>query len=47
MLPLTHAKIVNPLIAAHIKRADDLTGVSLAVEPTDWIVHRELEPAPK
>jgi hypothetical protein len=46
MLPLTHAKIVNPLIAAHIKRADDLAGVSLAVETPDWIVNPELGPAP-
>jgi pimeloyl-ACP methyl ester carboxylesterase len=30
MLPLTHAKLVNPEIAAHIARADDLAGVSLA-----------------
>lgn len=34
MLPLTHAKIVNPLIAAHIRRADDLANVSLALEST-------------
>jgi len=47
MLPLTHAKIVNPLIAAHIKRAEDLAGVSLAVEPADWIVDPELGAAPK
>jgi pimeloyl-ACP methyl ester carboxylesterase len=46
MLPLTHAKIVNPLIAAHIKQADDLAGVSLAVETADWIVDPELGPAP-
>jgi pimeloyl-ACP methyl ester carboxylesterase len=32
MLPLTHAKIVNPLIAAHIRRADDLANRSLALE---------------
>jgi pimeloyl-ACP methyl ester carboxylesterase len=30
MLPLTHANLVNPLIAAHIQRADDLATVSLA-----------------
>jgi pimeloyl-ACP methyl ester carboxylesterase len=47
MLPLTHAKIVNPLIAAHIKRADDLAGISLVVEPNEWIVDPELGPAPK
>jgi pimeloyl-ACP methyl ester carboxylesterase len=45
MLPLTHAKIVNPLIAAHIKRADDLARVSLAVETPDWIVDPEFGPA--
>lgn len=33
MLPLTHASRVNPLIAAHIMRADDLAGVSLASGP--------------
>ena len=47
MLPLTHAKIVNPLIAAHIRRADDLAGISLVVEPNEWIVDPELGPAPK
>lgn len=47
MLPLTHAKIVNPLIAAHIKRADDLSRISLAVEPTEWIVDPELGPVPR
>jgi pimeloyl-ACP methyl ester carboxylesterase len=35
MLPLTHTKIVNPLIAAHIQRANDLAPVSLALETTD------------
>jgi hypothetical protein len=30
MLPLTHGKLVNPLILAHISRADDLASVSLA-----------------
>ena len=32
MLPLTHAKIVNPLIAGHIRRADDIANRSLALE---------------
>jgi hypothetical protein len=32
MLPLTHARLVNPLIAAHIKHADDLAGMSMAAE---------------
>ena len=30
MLPLTHSKLVNALIRAHISRADDLASVSLA-----------------
>ena len=30
LLPLTHGKLVNPLILAHISRADDLASVSLA-----------------
>ena len=30
MLPLTHASIVNPVIARHIARADELAGVPLA-----------------
>jgi pimeloyl-ACP methyl ester carboxylesterase len=30
MLPLTHAKLVNPLISAHIARANDLAIISLA-----------------
>jgi pimeloyl-ACP methyl ester carboxylesterase len=47
MLPLTHAEIVNPLIAAHIKRADDLARISLAVENADWIVDPALASAPK
>jgi pimeloyl-ACP methyl ester carboxylesterase len=47
MLPLTHAKIVNPLIAAHIQRADDLARVSLAFETTDRISDPALEPARK
>ena len=32
MLPLTHAAIVNPAIARHIARADELAAVPLAVE---------------
>ena len=32
MLPLTHAASVNPLIAAHIARADELAAVPLALE---------------
>ncbi|MBR1272299.1 alpha/beta fold hydrolase [Bradyrhizobium sp. AUGA SZCCT0222] len=30
MLAMTHAGIINPVIAAHIARADELAGVSLA-----------------
>ena len=30
MLPLTHASSVNPVIARHIARADELAGVPLA-----------------
>jgi pimeloyl-ACP methyl ester carboxylesterase len=30
MLPLTHASVVNPVIASHIARADELAGVPLA-----------------
>ena len=33
MLPLTHASAVNPAIAGHIARADELAGVSLAGKP--------------
>jgi pimeloyl-ACP methyl ester carboxylesterase len=31
MLPLTHASTINPVIARHIARADELAGVPLAV----------------
>lgn len=35
MLAMTHAHLINPAIAAHIARADELAGVPLAaVEPT-------------
>lgn len=49
MLPLTHAKLVNPLISAHISRANDLAIVSLASgsEAGDLIAEPELVPAPK
>jgi pimeloyl-ACP methyl ester carboxylesterase len=49
MLPLTHARHINPLIAAHIMRADDLARVSLAsaLAPDDWSADRELGPARK
>jgi len=32
MLPLTHASTINPAIARHIARADELAGVPLALE---------------
>jgi pimeloyl-ACP methyl ester carboxylesterase len=32
MLPLTHASAVNPVVARHIARADELAGVPLAAE---------------
>lgn len=32
MLPLTHASSVNPVIARHIARADELAGVPLALD---------------
>ena len=49
MLPLTHARLVNPLIAAHIRRADDLATVSLAsgVDAGSWATDLEFGPAPK
>jgi pimeloyl-ACP methyl ester carboxylesterase len=49
MLPLTHAKLVNPLIAAHIRRADDLAMVSLAsgLEAISRVADPKLGPAPK
>jgi pimeloyl-ACP methyl ester carboxylesterase len=33
MLAMSHAPIINPAIAAHISRADELAGVPLAAEP--------------
>ena len=49
MLPLTHARQINPRISAHIARADDLAGVTLAsgFGPDDWSADRALGPAPK
>jgi pimeloyl-ACP methyl ester carboxylesterase len=49
MLPLTHARQINPQIVAHIARADDLAMVSLAsgLGPDDWAAGRQLGPAPK
>jgi hypothetical protein len=32
MLPLTHASSLNPAIARHIARTDELAGVPLAAE---------------
>jgi hypothetical protein len=49
MLPLTHTRQINPQIAAHIARADDLAGVPLAsgLGPDGWAADREVGPAPK
>jgi pimeloyl-ACP methyl ester carboxylesterase len=49
MLPLTHARQINPQIVAHIARADDLAGVPLAssLGRDGWAADRELGPAPK
>jgi pimeloyl-ACP methyl ester carboxylesterase len=49
MLPLTHARLVNPLIAAHVRRADDLAGASLAsgLETSYWSAGPALAPVPK
>lgn len=48
MLPLTHARLVNPLIARHISRANELAIVPLAaaIEASDRI-SGELATAPK
>ena len=35
MLAMSHAPIINPAIAAHISRADELAGVPLAAEPPE------------
>ncbi len=42
MLPLTHARQINPQIVAHIARADDLAGVKLASGLGPWAEHRAL-----
>ena len=49
MLPLTHARQINPRISAHIARADDLAGVTMAsaLGPNDWAADRVIGPAPK
>jgi pimeloyl-ACP methyl ester carboxylesterase len=47
MLPLTHARQINPQISAHIARADDLAGVTLASGLGPWAATRELGPAPR
>jgi pimeloyl-ACP methyl ester carboxylesterase len=49
MLPLTHARLVNPLISAHISCATDLAIVSLAsgIETSERFSDPELTPAPK
>jgi pimeloyl-ACP methyl ester carboxylesterase len=47
MLPITHANLVNREIVAHIMRADDLAGMSLAstLGPVGWTRHCELHAA--
>jgi pimeloyl-ACP methyl ester carboxylesterase len=49
MMPFTHAKLINPEIAGHMARADDLAGVSLAssLEATTPEWTRELGRAQK
>lgn len=47
MLPLTHARQINPKISAHIARADDLAGITLASGLGPWAAYRKLGPAPK
>ena len=51
MLPLSHAGIINPDIARHIMRADDLAAVSLASPPDvggeNWTAQRELPLMPR
>ncbi len=47
MLPLTHARLVNPLISAHILRADDLATVLLGRGISDWVSEPELASASK
>jgi pimeloyl-ACP methyl ester carboxylesterase len=47
MLPLTHARQINPQISAHIARADDLAGVTLASGLGPWVADRPFVPAPK
>ena len=50
MLPLSHAKLINPEIARHIARADDLAEVSLACDlatARDLTGNRKLQPVRK
>ena len=47
MLPLTHARQINPKILAHIARADDLAGVTLASGLGPWAEDREFRPVLK
>jgi hypothetical protein len=49
MLPVSHAKLINPEIVRHILRADDLAEISLAsgldATALDRTAHQELGPA--
>jgi pimeloyl-ACP methyl ester carboxylesterase len=49
MLPITHAKVANPLIVRHIQRVDDLATVPLASEPAAcaWPARPKLVRTPK
>jgi pimeloyl-ACP methyl ester carboxylesterase len=51
MLPVSHAKLINPEIVRHISRAYDLAEISLAsgldAAAQDWTVHQELGPTRK
>lgn len=44
MLPISHAKVINPDIVGHIMRADDLARVSLAAPGESWSSDQELRP---
>lgn len=47
MLPLTHARQINPQIVDHIARAEDLAEVTLASGLGPWVADRALVPTPK
>lgn len=47
MLPLTHARQINPQIVDHLARAEDLAEVTLASGLGPWVADRALVPTPK